>query len=108
MPLPKRHKTNGRGKPLPYGYFVILNMKLPSDRKTEYLFLAGILVAALLYGLSLYAYATIWPVLPGMLLLQLVYAASRKKLRADRYLVLAALILMLLPLPLRPRPLRPG
>lgn len=71
-----------------------------------YFFLRGtedsrfLCLSALLYGLSLYSYATIWPVLPVMILLQLVYAASMKKLRADRYLVLSALILALLALPL--------
>lgn len=71
-----------------------------------YFFLRGtedsrfLCLSALLYGLSLYAYATIWPVLPILLLLQLVYAAAMKKLRADRYLVLAGLILAVLALPL--------
>ena len=57
-------------------------------------------LSALMYGLSLYSYATIWPVLPVILLLQLIYAASLKKLRADRYLLISALILAVLALPL--------
>ncbi len=59
-----------------------------------------LLPAGLLYGLSLYAYAAVWPVLPAVLLLQGLYAARHGKLRADRFLLAALLLLFLLALPL--------
>ncbi|MBR1456468.1 MAG: glycosyltransferase family 39 protein [Oscillospiraceae bacterium] len=57
-------------------------------------------LSGLLYGLSLYAYATLWPVLPAVLLCQGAYCARRGKLRIDRWLLLALLLLFLLALPL--------
>lgn len=56
------------------------------------------LLSALMYGLSLYCYATIWPIVPLLILLQLIYA--RKMLRLDKWNVLSAVILALLALPL--------
>lgn len=57
-------------------------------------------LSALMYGLSLYCYATIWPIVPLMLLLQLIYGLIYKKIRLNRYLILSALILGLLAAPL--------
>ena len=57
-------------------------------------------LAGLLYGLALYAYATIWPFVPLMLLLSLVYCAAYGKLRFDRYLLCGGGILALLAIPL--------
>lgn len=57
-----------------------------------------LIISALMYGLSLYCYATIWPIVPLILLLQLLYC--RKELRIDRYAVISALILLVLALPL--------
>lgn len=71
-----------------------------------YFFLRGLedsrrlLLSALFYGLSLYAYATIWPIVPLLLLLQIVYCARHGRLRLDRCAVLAVLLLALLALPL--------
>ena len=59
-----------------------------------------LLLSAVCYGLSLYAYAAIWPVLPFLLLAQGVWAARRGKLHAGRYLLLSLLLLVLLALPL--------
>lgn len=56
--------------------------------------------SALMYGLSLYCYATIWPVVPLMLLLQLVYGLAYRKIRFNRYLILSGLILGALATPL--------
>ena len=53
-------------------------------------------LSALAYGLSLYAYSAIWPVMPLLLGLMLLYARPR----ADRRLLLAGLILAALALPL--------
>lgn len=53
-------------------------------------------LSALFYGLALYAYSAIWPAMP--VLLGLMLLAARPK--ADRYLLLAGLILAVLALPL--------
>lgn len=58
------------------------------------------LLSALLYGLSLYAYATIWPFVPVILLLQIIYCAGFKKLRFNKYTVISILLLGILALPL--------
>ena len=52
--------------------------------------------AALFYGLSLYAYSAIWPVMPLLLGLLLLYLRPK----ADRHLLVSALILAALALPL--------
>lgn len=57
-----------------------------------------LLLSALMYGLSLYCYATIWPIVPLILLLQLVYA--RKKLRFNLWTAASVVVLFLLALPL--------
>ena len=43
------------------------------------------LFSALMYGLSLYCYATIWPFIPLMLVLQIVYALIYRKLCFSKY-----------------------
>ena len=53
-------------------------------------------LSALCYGLSLYAYSAVWPVMPLLLGLMLLYARPR----ADRWLLLAGLVLAALALPL--------
>jgi len=57
-------------------------------------------LAGLFYGLSLYAYATLWPFVPLLLGLSLVYAAIHGKLRFDRHLLCGGLTLALLASPL--------
>ena len=57
-------------------------------------------LSALFYGLSLYAYATIWPVLPFMILLQALYLWYVGKLKWNRWLFAGVLLLGLLALPL--------
>ncbi len=59
-----------------------------------------LLVSAVMYGLSLYCYATFWLVLPFVLLFQLGYALYSKKLTVDRYLLGFVLILGILAFPL--------
>ena len=61
----------------------------------RYLYLSGVM-----YGLSLYCYATIWPFLPLMLLLQIGYAFWYKKLRISKQLILFGVILFIFALPL--------
>ena len=55
-------------------------------------------LSGLLYGLSLYAYAAIWPIMPPLLLFQILYC--RKKLSLNASSLLALLLLALLALPL--------
>ncbi len=57
-------------------------------------------LSALLYGLSLYAYATVWPFVPLLLALQLDICAASGKLRSGKGLLPAGLLLFALALPL--------
>lgn len=59
-----------------------------------------LLLSGLFYGLSLYCYAVIWPVVPVMLFLQIVYCLAHKKLRIDRWSLGASLILFVMAVPL--------
>ena len=71
-----------------------------------YFFIRGLeqrhflLLSGFFYGMSLYAYAVIWPIVPIMLLLQIIYCLAHKKLRVDRFSLSASLILFLIALPL--------
>lgn len=56
--------------------------------------------SALMYGLSLYCYATIWPIVPFILLFQVAYAAYYRKIHFDRYLLISAGIIALFGTPL--------
>lgn len=71
-------------------YFFILGV----ENSKYYLF------SAYFYGLSLYCYATIWPIVPILLLLQMLYLIWTKRLHIDRYAVLSVGLLLLLALPL--------
>ena len=57
-------------------------------------------LSALCCGLSLYCYATIWPVVPLILALELLSCLRGGKLRADRWSLLSLLLLAVLALPL--------
>ncbi|MCM1056895.1 MAG: glycosyltransferase family 39 protein [Firmicutes bacterium] len=57
-------------------------------------------ISALFYGLSLYCYAVIWPIVPLMLALQIIYGLYHKKLRINRWSLLSCLLLFVLALPL--------
>lgn len=71
-----------------------------------YFFVLGIeharyyLFSALFYGLSLYCYATIWPMVPFLIGLEVLYLLYTKKLKNIRYVWLSIVILALLALPL--------
>lgn len=71
-----------------------------------YFFLKGLedkrflLLSALTYGLSLYCYAVIWPIVPLMLLLQIIYGFCHKKLSFNRWSIASALLLFVMALPL--------
>jgi len=68
-----------------------------SDKRKKHRYL---LLSAFFYGLSLYGYAVIWPMVPVMLLLQTGYALWKKKLTVDGWSVLAGLLLFIMALPL--------
>ncbi len=59
-----------------------------------------LLLSALFYGLSLYCYAVIWPIVPFLLLLQIIYGLSYKKLSLNRFSILSVFLLFILALPL--------
>ncbi len=46
-----------------------------------------LLLSGLCYGLSLYCYATIWPIVPVIVLLQVGYALCMKKIKISPYLL---------------------
>lgn len=58
------------------------------------------LLSFLCYGLSLYSYATIWPIVPLIVLLQLAYSLAMKRLRWSWWLTGSGLLLCLMGLPL--------
>lgn len=59
-----------------------------------------LLLSAFFYGLSLYSYAVIWPVVPFLLLLQIFYGLWHKKLHIDKWSLLSACLLFVMALPL--------
>lgn len=59
-----------------------------------------LLLSALMYGLSLYCYATYWIYTPFIILIQYIYCIIKKKIKFDRYLVFSALILAVMAAPL--------
>lgn len=71
-----------------------------------YFFVCGIentrwfMLSALMYGLSLYAYATVWIIVPFVIGTMGIYALLYKKIRIDRYCVLSVLIIGVFALPL--------
>lgn len=70
-----------------------------------YFFLKGLekekffLLSAVFYGLSLYTYATIWIVLPFIILAQILYGIKLHRIRFSRYTILSVVILFVLALP---------
>ena len=57
------------------------------------------LLSALFYGLSLYCYATIWPVVPFLVLLQGIYLLYVKKARITKWIVASGILLGILAIP---------
>ena len=58
------------------------------------------LLSALCYGLSLYSYATIWPIVPLMLTLQVLYCAMHHRLKLSGWIIASAVLLILSAFPL--------
>lgn len=58
------------------------------------------MLSALMYGLTLYCYATIWAVVPFIILFEFLYGVYVKKIHRDRYVLFSVLILGMLALPL--------
>ncbi len=71
-----------------------------------YFFIRGLkqakffILSALMYGLSLYCYATIWPFVPVILLLQLVYCLIYRKIKFQKETILSVVLLFVMALPL--------
>lgn len=71
-----------------------------------YFFLKGLedsrffILSACMYGFSLYSYATIWAIVPAIILLQILYCMFSKKLKMDCYLLISGFVLAILALPL--------
>ncbi len=59
-----------------------------------------LLLSALFYGLTLYAYAVIWPVVPFLLILQILYGIWHKRLRIDGWSLASSALLFVMALPL--------
>jgi len=57
-------------------------------------------LSAVMYGLSLYTYATVWIYVPVMLAVQLIYCMAYKKIRLTRHLALFVIILFVMAAPL--------
>ena len=63
--------------------------------KPEYLILSSVM-----YGLSLYCYATYWIYTPFIILIQYICCFVKRKLEFDRYVVISAIILAVMAVPL--------
>lgn len=59
-----------------------------------------LLLSALCYGFSLYSYATIWPVVPLMIGLQILYSLMHHRLKLSGWAISSALLLGLMAAPL--------
>lgn len=71
-------------------YFFIKGM----DKSKYYI------VSAIMYGLSLYCYATIWPFVPLIILLEIIYAIYQKKISINKDTVISFIVLTVMALPL--------
>lgn len=71
-------------------YFFILGLK-----NNKYLILS-----AIFYGLCLYCYATIWPILPIILILQIVYGIYIKAIKLNRYLIISIIVFTVIAIPI--------
>ncbi|MCM1090121.1 MAG: glycosyltransferase family 39 protein [Butyrivibrio sp.] len=78
---------------LMFGFYFFVR-SLESERKRF------LVLSAFFYGLSLYCYAVIWPIVPFMLLLQIIYGLRHGRLHVDRWSVLSAGLLFVMALPL--------
>ena len=58
------------------------------------------IASALLYGIGLYTYALVWPIVPVMLLLQIGYGVYWKKLSINKWTVTSVVLLAVLAFPL--------
>ncbi|MGI5976125.1 MAG: ArnT family glycosyltransferase [Candidatus Limivicinus sp.] len=71
-------------------YFFVLGLEKPRF----------LMLSALMYGLSLYAYSAFWPYIPFIILFELIYSMAYKKIRFDWNLVFSGVILAVLAVPL--------
>ena len=59
-----------------------------------------LMLSSLMYGLSLYCYATIWTIVPFIVLIEFLYGIYVRKIHIDRYVLFSVVILGMLALPL--------
>lgn len=59
-----------------------------------------LMLSSLMYGLSLYCYATIWAIVPFIVLFEFLYGIYVRKIRMDKYVFCSVMILGILALPL--------
>ncbi len=71
-------------------YFFIKGM----DRQAFYI------ASAAMYGLSLYCYAAIWPIVPFIVASEAAYAVYKKRMGINKYAVISFLVLLAMALPL--------
>lgn len=70
-----------------------------------YFFIKGIkkeynyIISAIFYGFTLYTYAVTWPVVPLTLLLMFIYLLSLKKIKLNRYIIIAMIVLIIIAIP---------
>lgn len=57
------------------------------------------LLSAFFYGLSLYCYATIWPIVPFIVLLQVIYLLYVRKAKVTKWTVASGILLGILAIP---------
>ncbi len=60
----------------------------------------SLIVSAFFYGIGLYSYAVIWPIVPLMIFLQIIYGLYLKKLSINKWSVISTVLLAVLALPL--------
>ncbi len=56
--------------------------------------------SALFYGISLYSYAVLWILVPIILLLEFLYSIFYKKIKIDKFVIFALILLCILAIPL--------
>lgn len=71
-------------------YFFVLGLE-----KEKYF-----IASAVFYGLSLYCYALLWPVVPVMLAFQVLYGIWYKQIRLSRLTIISVFVLFIIALPL--------
>ena len=59
-----------------------------------------LILSAFFYGLSLYAYATIWTIVPFIMLFEIIYLLFTRKIRIDFSFIISVIVFIILSVPL--------